>query len=629
MYKVCIYNSTTETIIHYPTSDNEAPHINALPLEEQLSSVGSLSFNLYTNNPGYNSIYELITKVKVINVQDDSIKFSGRVLQVQDHMDSSGLFYKEVVCEDALSYLNDSKQRHDVFMNLSPYEFVSQLLAKHNSQTEPSKHIMVGDINVTGFISYITNYKTTLSEILSIKDELGGDIRIRESSGILYLDWLTDINQDIIVIKLGENMKDMVKKKDITGLGTRIIPLGKDNLTITSVNGGVDYIDDTEAIAIYGIIEKIVEYSDIDDASALRAKCLLDLKNHTQPKFVIESSAIDLHYLSGININRFTLGATAHIINPVMNADLKYRIVRIQLDLLAAYNPNVTISDFPTRLTNTVNRIERDIEDNQLETEQAMNDLSTETDIKLDDLSTELSTKIDESVYQLRTETTTKVNDLVTKTDNIIADVDAVTGDLGVFKVQTDTMLATKVATEMFTSYQTQTADLIASKVSSSTFESYQMQTDNTIASKVSSNAFESYRMQTDNRIAMVVDSYGSVNGSSIVMGINESSYVKIAADKLELDGLVTINSLSNGTTSIDGGCITAKSLAIDNLCGNNIDFDNGGYINALPGALRFGYGPGYLYIDMDGFTFYSNGTAIFDVSPAICRWMGRNITTS
>ena len=56
-------------------------------------------------------------------------------------------------------------------------------------------------------------------------------------------------------------MKDMVISKDITSFGTRIIPLGANNLTITSVNGGLDYIDDTLTKNVYGV--KFTKNSDI------------------------------------------------------------------------------------------------------------------------------------------------------------------------------------------------------------------------------------------------------------------------------------------------------------------------------------------------------------------------------
>lgn len=76
---------------------------------------------------------------------------------------------------------------------------------------------------------------------------------------------------------------------------------------------------------------------------------------------------------------------------------------------------------------------------------------------------------------------------------------------------------------------------------------------------------------QQSNQISMVVDAGGRVNGAAIVMGINENSYVKISADKIQMEGL----------------------LIFENIRGDVIRFNTGGYINAASGGVRIGFGGG------------------------------------
>lgn len=360
MYSVGIFNNNVETIIHYPNTDKEAPHLSKLPLKEGLSQVDSLSFVLYPNNPGYNNLFELSTKVKVIDTRDDTTRVTGRILDINEKMDSNGLFYKEVLCEGSLSYLNDSKQRANAFLTSNVVTFLTQILTIHNGKVDASKQIQVGNVDVTGSVAHSCNFKSTLAEILAVKEKIGGDIRVRENYGILYMDWLQSFSANTVDVTLGENMKDMIKGKDLTSLGTRIVPLGANNLTIESVNGGLDYIEDAIAKATYGVIEKTVEYKDIIDATELYNTCLSDLSNYTQPLFLLESNALDLSYITGNKAEQFEVGVNLHLLNPVMGVDSIYKAVQADYpDLLQPYDPKLTIANFPIKSSNQFNDLKK------------------------------------------------------------------------------------------------------------------------------------------------------------------------------------------------------------------------------------------------------------------------------
>jgi hypothetical protein len=357
VYKVSVFNNGVETVIRYPSSDPEDPQVNKLPFKESLSVVDTLSFALYTNNPGYNKVYELTTKVKVIDMRDNSIRFTGRVLSIDDKMDNDGTVYKDVTCEGALSYLNDTKQRGSTITDSTVAGFLNQMLSIHNSKVEDSKKIYVGNVNVqtTNYVVHSCNYKSTLAELLLTRDDIGGDIRIREVTGLLYLDWLQSFTNTTIDVELGTNMKDMVISKDFTTIGTRIVPLGANNLTIETVNNGVDYIEDNVSKNLYGVIEKTVEYNDIADAALLKSTCIADISKHTQPTYVLQCDALDLSFLTNQKTEQFTLGAKLHIVNPIMGVDAVYTIVELDADLLTPYNPKLTISNKPDSIAVQIN----------------------------------------------------------------------------------------------------------------------------------------------------------------------------------------------------------------------------------------------------------------------------------
>lgn len=369
MYQVIILNGDVETVIHYPSSDVNDPHLDELPLTEGLSTAGHMEFNMYRNNPGYNKISDLVTRVKIKDVRDDSIRFTGRVFTQSEEMDSSGKIYKKITCEGALGFLNDTNQRANTFITSDVRTFITQILNDHNSKVDSHKQIQVGNINVTDNVAHTCEFKTTLAEILEVKEKVGGHIRVREVNNIIYLDWLTDFNAGLVDIKLGINMKDMIIHKDITSFGTRIIPIGANNLTIASVNNGYDYIEDASSKYVYGVIEKIVEYKDITDANVLMQTCISDLSKHSQPLYILESSALDLSFLSGNKVEQFVLGTNLHLVNEVMAVDSVYKIVGLDVDLLKPYNPKLTISNSPVKLTTAIN----DLRKSSIQKESVMN----------------------------------------------------------------------------------------------------------------------------------------------------------------------------------------------------------------------------------------------------------------
>lgn len=359
MYHVLISNNGIENTINFPSSDVNDPHLVELQLTEFLSAVDKLSFNIYKNNPSYDKITELITLVKAKDIRDEEIRFTGRIFDQSEEMISDGKIYKKIVCEGALGFLNDTRQRSNTFTTTDVKTFLAQILSIHNGKVEPYKQIQVGNVDVIGSVVHTCEFKTTLAELLSVKEKVGGHIRVRETNNVLYLDWLQSFSNDIKAVRLGENMKDMIKRKDTNSLGTRIIPLGANNLTISSVNGGLDYIEDTNAKNIYGVIEKTIEYRDIENATELKNKCLSDLNKYTQPLYILECNALDLSFLTGIKSEQFKLGSSLHIINAIMGIDSIYEIVGLDVNLLRPYNPKITISNTPLTLTSYINDLKQ------------------------------------------------------------------------------------------------------------------------------------------------------------------------------------------------------------------------------------------------------------------------------
>ena len=348
MYQVEFINNNVATIVHYPSSRNDDPHLQGISLKESLSTFSTLDFTIFINNPGYNILTEFKTKVKVTNLKDKTVRFIGRVYSIKESMNESGLVSKQVNCEGAMAYLNDTLQRYNTYTATKASDMLNKVLTFHNNHVESDKRIYVGRVDVTsqnGF-THTCDFKNTYNELLEIRNNYGGELDVRlGNDGKLYMDWILTPAPNAVEVMLGVNMKNMIIDKDMSQMGTRIIPLGANNLTISSVNSGKDYIEDTNARKIYGIIEFPVSYSDIEDAKTLFKTASKDYKKYTQPGYQLSVTALDLAHITGRDVETFTKGTLLHIVNPLFGVDDIYQITDLSMNLETYYAPTLTISN--------------------------------------------------------------------------------------------------------------------------------------------------------------------------------------------------------------------------------------------------------------------------------------------
>lgn len=361
MFQVSIFNNNIEISIHEPSADKEAPHILTMPFKESLSKAEELSFLIPIGNPGYNLINALKTRVKITDTRDNKVIFSGRVIPFKSSMTNAGEFLKEVTCEGAMNYLNDTNTRRWNFTNKSPEQILSYILQQHNAKVDISKQISIGLIEVTQPITIDTNHESTLNAIITkIRNILGGDIRVRETNNILYLDYLiAQGSNNNVEVKLGYNLKDMMVEYDPLDMVNRAVMLGYgegiNQLGIESVNSGLEYIEDSISVAEYGVIECVITNKDLQNASTLKAYGQTVLNEKKQIKLAYIISQLDLSVLVGHNNEKFELGDTLHSLCSVMEIDVYDRVVERERDLiLSPWNPLLTISTRPITLSDQI-----------------------------------------------------------------------------------------------------------------------------------------------------------------------------------------------------------------------------------------------------------------------------------
>lgn len=350
MFVVTITNGAENTIIHSDGTDR----ISGGKVAKSINAVDSFSFTIYPNNAGYDLLKPLTTAVKVYDESTDKDIFIGRVLKCPDSMDERGLICRKVTCEGRLGWLYDSVQPYIEYKMIGISTVLSSFLSKHNAQVGADKRIELGQVTVTASnnYTYTANWDKTMDVIADkLVGKFGGEIQLRDKDGKVYLDYLESIGHGTdTTIELAVNLKTISREVDETAVITRLYPLGakltdsEKRLTIGSVNGGKDYIEDSSLVAKYGVISGTQIWDDVTLASNLLSKGKEYLKSVNRAKVQYQITALDLSRIDK-RFEQFELGCWYRVKNSIMGIDEDLRIVGISIDLDNPQASQLTFGD--------------------------------------------------------------------------------------------------------------------------------------------------------------------------------------------------------------------------------------------------------------------------------------------
>lgn len=370
MYIVNIYNGDKVIPIH----DSKQKLLSG-KITKGINTIDSLQFSMLPSNAGFEHIFDYTTRVTVYNTFKNRYEFFGRVLYSDDEMDASGLITKEVICESYLGYLCDSQQDYVEERNWHVGELFQHIINTHNLIVESNKQFVLGEITVTDpndnlycGIQRENTWETLKKKFL---DVLGGEISFRVVDDVIYIDYLVATGvKSSTDISLSKNMKSIVKEKDPSEIVTRLIPLGKklsavgDNgtmeeteyrLDIKSVNDGKKYIDDEEAIALYGVRVATVTWDDVTVATTLLKKGYEWLAANNKLRTGYTVSALDLSIIE-LDVDDFNVGNYHTIKNPLLNINETLRIIKKTVDICEPLKSTVEFGDSFEKLSEAMKR---------------------------------------------------------------------------------------------------------------------------------------------------------------------------------------------------------------------------------------------------------------------------------
>lgn len=399
-----VYNSASQV------NGNELLTLN---VHKVLNKSGTAEFKMRPNHAMYNSFVSMKTVVTIL--RDGELLFRGRALYPTDD------FYncRTITCEGERGFLRDAIMRPYLFTE-SPQVIFTELINTYNSQVETYKQFVVGDVTVTDANDYVriesSNPETCSAVLDKLVERVGGYIEFTtNSSGQRVIHWNAELGyRSTQRIEFGENLLDFSRTGANTELATVLIPYGAkdestgERVTIESVNNGLDYIEDAEAIALRGRITTSVTWDDVTEPANLLMKAQQELSHRKNILVSLELSAVDLSARDK-DIDTFEVGDLVEIYSAPHGVDEDFLLTEREYDLLNPGNDTVVLGKEVATLTgadvagdrnsaSALHKVEHNIvSDYTLNVQQAVQELKTTLSSLIEQTSESIKMEVSET----------------------------------------------------------------------------------------------------------------------------------------------------------------------------------------------------------------------------------------
>lgn len=339
-------------------------------LSLDVNGAGSLSMVL----PPGNALHGRLKKLKsmIVVKQDGTQLFRGRAMETGTDIYNQ----QSVYSEGDRAFLLDSLQAPYAYSG-TVHGLFQRFVEGHNAQVEADKQFTVGEITAVSSSETTevetSSYSNTSSEMEDrLLNVYGGYLRTRTVGSTTYLDWVEQYGStNSQPIEFSVNLLDLTEKIDAGDVFTCLIPLGAseigedgeytDPLSVASVNGGLNYIQDDAAVALYGKIWKTRTWSYIDDPARLMEKAREYLKTGIALE-TITLKAVDMHFVDGQK-QPIRIGDKVRILSNPHGIDKVMACTQIDIDLRDPENTVYTFGEKPRTLTENIVKAEEEVDE--------------------------------------------------------------------------------------------------------------------------------------------------------------------------------------------------------------------------------------------------------------------------
>lgn len=319
--------------------------VEAPQLTLEANKIASMDLTVYPNNPEFEQIKDHTSTFAIY--QDGTLMMKLRPAYRKNTF-AGGATWR---CEELAAKLDDVFHRPDYFTG-TVAAYLAHII-EYYQWISGDTNVRLGNVlykatETDTFINdeYEGHWQAMMSHVV---DVYGGYILPRYEGDYIYIDYLSDEDLPVCgqTIRFGKNMADMFLETESSEMFSVLIPLGPDvdvsnpqpgqassrPMNIGSVNGGLDYLESAEGIALYGRREKTQTWESATDAADLKAKGQAYLAEHAvKLKKTITLSAADLHNL---NVNIAAIGWMQRI--PILSepheVDTQYTATKLTIPL--------------------------------------------------------------------------------------------------------------------------------------------------------------------------------------------------------------------------------------------------------------------------------------------------------
>ena len=374
-------------LLYYP--NDETYSIIGAVVETALNEAGTFECDVPASNPRYDQFNLRQSMVQVL--KDGEEMFYGEIREVKQNFD----FTKHIYAVGELAFMFDSIQPQARYQT-TPLNFLSAMLANHNSQVEARKQFLLGNVLVTDPNNYVYHYTNREDTLTCIRekfcDDLDGYLKVRKVGNDRYLDVVPLSSYGSYCtqeISFGENLLDYSANYTAEDVATCVIPLGAkyddehrtadaiegldEYLTIKGtttdsyhVNTNDDFVYIQSAVNTFGWVRVVKKFDDITVAENLKTAAENWLTSAQYSKLELELNAVDLNMLDH-NIDSFDVGDTIHAWAEPYNMDTTFP-VRKKTTYLNDLSKNFivlsnteTSKSYTTQTSNAVSQVKEDI----------------------------------------------------------------------------------------------------------------------------------------------------------------------------------------------------------------------------------------------------------------------------
>ena len=254
-------------------------------------------------------------------VADTSMDFAGNKTY---NIDGAMMWMKDI-CKPPFTMTEDTM-----------LYYATAIITQYNDVCRATKQIKLGTVDDTLPTLAVeqTEYKSMLSLLQDAAQAIGGTLCIRYDGDDIFLDVIKAYDHRCAQqIEISKNLLDLTDQIDSADLITRVYPLGKDGLTIASVNNNSTCLINADAEGLYGRIDGTLRV-DTDDADALKAQAAACLAQYCGLSHGIRVTAADLSAVD-FKMESYHIGDSVRVVSPPHGIDTIMQVTSMDTSLVS------------------------------------------------------------------------------------------------------------------------------------------------------------------------------------------------------------------------------------------------------------------------------------------------------